>query len=113
MGWPHGQRASAADLDGVVGTSDERDEETQHHVDEETDEGVEVELGEEPDEAAASLLRLHRRECHEHVVPVDEREQALRYHGQRAELWPSSEVSGVVGTEGAMGMAGGRKRTLG
>lgn len=65
-------RGQAADLDGVVGPSDERDEEAKHHVDEEADEGVQVELGEEPDQAAATLLGLHRCKCHEHVVPVDE-----------------------------------------
>ena len=65
-----------ADLDGVVGACDERDEETEHHVDEQADEGVQVELREEPDQAAAALLRLHGREGHEHVIPVDEREQA-------------------------------------
>lgn len=75
-------RGCTANLDGVIGTSDECNEEAEHHVDEKTDEGVEVELGEEPDEAAAALLRLHRCECHEHVVPVDEREQALRHHGK-------------------------------
>ena len=75
-----------ADLDGVVGSSDECDEETQHHVDEEADEGVEVELGEEPHQATATLLGLHGCERHKHVVPVDERKQTLRNHGQRAEL---------------------------
>lgn len=71
-----------ADLDGVVGACDECDEETEHHVDEQADEGVQVELREEPDQAAAALLRLHGREGHEHVIPVDEREQALGHHGQ-------------------------------
>lgn len=75
VGWPHGEaswRGGAADLDGVIGTGDERDEEAQHHVDEEADEGVKVDLGEEPDEAAAALLRLHRRKRHKHVIPIDE-----------------------------------------
>lgn len=75
-----------ADLDGVVGTGDECNEETQHHVDEEADEGVEVELGEEPHQAAVTLLGLHGCECHKHVVSVDEREETLGHHGQRAEL---------------------------
>ena len=87
-----GWKGHEADLDGVIGAGDERDEEAQHHVDEEADEGVEVELGEEPDEAAAALLGLHRCERHEHVIPVDEREEALRHHGQRAELWPDRSV---------------------
>lgn len=88
----------AADLDGVVGSRDERDEEAEHHVDEEADEGVEVELGEEPHQAAAALLRLHRRERHEHVIPVDERKQALRHHRQRAEL-----QAGSPGDRGSVG----------
>ena len=60
-----------ADLDGVIGACDERDEEAEHHVDEQADEGVQVELREEPHQAAAALLRLHGREGHEHVIPVD------------------------------------------
>lgn len=95
---------AGADLDGVVGSSDERDEEAQHHVDEEADEGVEVELGEEPDEAAPALLSLHCGERHEHVVPVDEREQALRHHGQRAKL-PAGQ--GGCGVRRAVGATGG------
>jgi len=75
-----------ADLDSVVGAGDECDEETQHNVDEEADEGVEVELREEPHQATATLLGLHGCKRHEHVVPVDEGEQALGNHGQRAEL---------------------------
>ena len=69
--------------DGVVGSGDECDEEGQHHVDEEGDDGVEVDLTEDPHQGAASL---HLRERHKHVVPVDEREQALGHRGQGAEL---------------------------
>lgn len=88
-GWLHGEagwRGGMTNLDGVIGTGDECDKEAQHHVDEEADEGVKVELGEEPDNGAVALLRLHCRKRHEHVIPIDEREQALRHHGQRAEL---------------------------
>ena len=113
-----GAGGPAADLDGVVGAGDERDEEAEHHVDEQADEGVQVELGEQPDQAAAALLRLHRRERHEHVIAVDEREEALGHHGQRAELPAGRGVggqrelwarlgAGVGGSEGAAGMAGG------
>lgn len=61
-----------SDLDGVIGASDECNEEAQHHVDEEADEGVQVELGEEPHQAASTLLGLHGRKRHKHVVAVDE-----------------------------------------
>lgn len=60
--------------DGVVGSSDECDEEGQHHVDKEGDEGVKVDLAEDPHQCAALL---HLRERHKHVVAVDQREQAL------------------------------------
>ena len=69
--------------DGVVGSGDECDEEGQHHVDEEGDEGVEVDLTEDPHQGAAPL---HLSKRHKHVVPVDEREQALGNRGQGAEL---------------------------
>lgn len=39
-------------LDGLVGVSDESDEEAEHHVDEERDEGVEIESTEKPDYVA-------------------------------------------------------------
>jgi len=78
--------------DGVVGSGDERDEEGQHHVDEEGDEGVEVHLAEDPHQRAAPL---HLVERHEHVVPVDQREQALRHRGQRAELHTETQGAPV------------------
>lgn len=59
---------------GVVGSGDECDEEGQHHVDEEGDEGVEVDLAEDPHQRAAPL---HLSERDEHVVSVDQRKQAL------------------------------------
>lgn len=70
-------------LDGLVGSCDEGDEEWQHHIDEEGYEGVQVHLTEQPHQRAALL---QPRECHEHVVAVDEGEQTLRHHGQRSEL---------------------------
>lgn len=70
-------------LNGLIGSCDESDEQRQNHVDEEGDEAVQVNLAEQPHQSAALL---HLRERHEHVVPVNEGEQALRYHGQRAEL---------------------------
>lgn len=67
----------------VVGSSDECNEEGQHHVDEEWDEGVKVDLAEDPHQCP-TLFHLRKR--HKHVVAVDQREEALRHHGQRAEL---------------------------
>ena len=69
---------------GVVGSGDERDEEGQHHVDEQRDKGVKVDLAEDPHQRAALL---HLGERYKHVVSVDQREEALRHHGQGAELY--------------------------
>lgn len=70
--------------DRVVGSSDECDEKGQHHVDEEWDEGVKVDLAEDPHQCPTLF---HLRKCHKHVVAIDQREEALRHHGQWAELW--------------------------
>lgn len=52
---------------GVIGPGDEGDEEGQHHVDEEGDEGVQVDLAEDPHQKAGVL---HLRKCHKHVIAV-------------------------------------------
>jgi len=78
-----GASPTAAYHDGVVGPGDEGDEERQHHVDEEGDEGVQVHLAEDPHQRAAVL---HLREGDEHVIAVDQGEQTLGHHGERAEL---------------------------
>lgn len=70
-------------FDGLVSAGDERDEQRQDHVDEERDEGVQVDLAEQPHQGAAVL---HFSKRHEHVVPVNQGEEALRHHGQRPEL---------------------------
>lgn len=69
--------------DSVVGSGDECDEEGQHHVDEERDEGVQVDLAKDPHQRTAVL---HLGKCHKHVISIYQREQALRHHGQGAEL---------------------------
>ena len=71
------------DLDGLVGVSDESDEEAEHHVDEEGDEGVEVEPAEEPHHVAPVS---HLQEGGVHVVPIDEGEEALRHLVESSEL---------------------------
>ncbi len=95
-------------LDGLVSSSDKSDEEREHHVNEQRDERVEVNLQgnrvrllhwilyapvwgrdgethltEDPDEHAALL---HATEGHKHVISIDQREKTLRYQRERAEL---------------------------
>lgn len=55
-------------LDGLVSICDEGDEETEHHVDEEGDERVEIGSAEQPHHCVL-LLKVRKRR--EHVVPVD------------------------------------------
>ena len=76
-------------LDGVVGVRDERDEERQHHVDEEGDEGVEVGPAEQPHHG---VLVLQLGEGGEHVVAVEQREQTLSHAAQALKL--TTEVGG-------------------
>lgn len=70
-------------LDGVIGISDKGDEEAEDHVDEERDEGVEVDSAEKPHQVT---LLLHVLEGGIHVISVDQREQALWYCVQGPEL---------------------------
>lgn len=93
--WNLGSSAAVrSHLDGLVGAGDEGDEEAEDHVDEEADEGVQVDLAEEPHQVT---VLLHLGEGDEHIVPVDEREEALRHHGKGAELgWDKATVSPPV-----------------
>ena len=72
-----------ANLDGLIGVCYKSDEEAEHHVDEEGDEGVEVKPAEQPHHVA---LVSHLQEGVVHVVPVDQREEALGHLVQRTEL---------------------------
>lgn len=78
-------------LDGLIGVRDESDEERQHHVDEQGDEGVEVCPAEEPHQ---SVFVLQLCEGGEHVVTVQQREQALCYTTQALELerWKRRQI---------------------
>lgn len=67
----------------IIGSGDKCNEEGQHHVDEERDKGVKVDLAEDPHHCP-TLLHLGKR--YKHVVSVYQREQALWHHGQRAKL---------------------------
>lgn len=58
----------------IIGSGDECNEEGQHHVDEERDKGVKVDLAEDPHHCP-TLLHLSKR--YKHVVSVYQREQAL------------------------------------
>lgn len=76
-------QANWTDLDGLIGVSNESDEQTEHHVDEEGDEGVEVKSAEKPHHVA---LLSHLQEGGVHVVPIDEREEALSHFVECSEL---------------------------
>lgn len=70
-------------LYSLIGSCDESNKQWQHHVDEEWDEGVQVDLAEQPHQGAALL---HPRKRHKHVVSVNEGEQTFWHHGQGTEL---------------------------
>ena len=65
---------SDVNLDGVVGVCDDCNKKAEDHVDEERDEGIEVDSAENPHQAA---LLLHVLKGGEHVVSVDQRKQTL------------------------------------
>lgn len=81
--WSLGARSFSLHLDHLVGAGDEGDEERQHHVDEQGDEGVEVGPAEVPHQA---VLVFELREGGEHVVAVQQREQTLGHAVQLLEL---------------------------
>ena len=58
-------------LNGLIGSCDESNKQRKHHVDEERDEGVQINLAKQPHQGTALL---HLRERHEHVIPVNEGE---------------------------------------
>lgn len=60
--------------DGLIGVSDESDEQAEHHIDEEGDEGVKVKSAEKPRHIA---LVSHLQKSGIHIIAVDEWEKAL------------------------------------
>lgn len=70
-------------LDGLVGIGDEGNEERQHHVNEQRDEGVEVRAAEEPHQR---VFVLQLGEGGEHVVAVQQGEQTLCHATQALKL---------------------------
>lgn len=70
-------------LDGLVGVGNEGDEERQHHVDEQRDEGVEVGAAENPHQ---SVFVLQLGKGGEHVVAIQQGEKALGHTAQALEL---------------------------
>lgn len=65
---------SLTNLDCLVGIHDDGDEETQYHINEEGDEGVEVDTGEPPNHR---VLARGGGEGGKHIVSIDEGVQAL------------------------------------
>ena len=63
-------------LDGFVGVYDDGHEEVEDQVDEEADEGIQVDAAVEPDEAKLGR-GLDNSEGDEHVVTIHEREERL------------------------------------
>lgn len=70
-------------LDGFIGVCYQRDEEAEHHVDEEGDEGVEVDSAEKPHNVG---FTPQLQEGGVHVVPIDQREEALGHLVQCSKL---------------------------
>lgn len=71
-------------LDCFIGIHDDGNEETQYHIDEEGNEGVEVDAGEPPHHR---ILARSGGEGGKHVVSIDEGVQALHRGREGAELW--------------------------
>lgn len=71
------------DLDCLIGVGNEGDEQAEHHIDEEGDEGVEVKSAEKPHHVT---LVSHPQESGVHVVAIEEREEALCHFVQRSKL---------------------------
>lgn len=70
--------------DEFVGFVDDGNEQTENDVDEESDERIQVELGEPPD-GVVGIIGQHL-ERSKHVIAVDQREQALTRFRQRRKL---------------------------
>ncbi len=78
-----GESLRVVQLDRLVGIHDEGNEEREDDVDEEADEGVEVDPTEPPEH---HRLVRHPRKCRKHVVSVDEGKETLRGCGEGTEL---------------------------
>lgn len=76
-------RVSWTDLDGLIRVGNDSDEQAEHHVDEEWDEGVKVKSAEQPHHV---VLVPHVQEGGVHVVPIDEGEEALSHFVKCSEL---------------------------
>lgn len=76
-------RVARTDLDGFVRVSDKSYEQTEHHVDEDRDEGIEVESAEEPHHVG---FVSHPQKGGKHIITIEEREEALCHFSQCSEL---------------------------
>ena len=72
-----------AHMQGLVGVGDQGDEHGQHHIDEQSDEDIEVDFGED---VGSSGCCGHSLVSSKHVVPIDKGEQTLRGHKGVTEL---------------------------
>lgn len=70
-------------FDGFIGVGDESNEQAENHVNEQGDEGVEVEPAEEPNHVAV-VSSFQKGGVH--VIPVNEGEEAFCHFAQCAEL---------------------------
>lgn len=70
-------------LDCFIRISNECNEETQHHIDEQTDEGVEVDPTEQPNQVT---FLLHLCKGGKHVISIDQWKKAFRNHVESAKL---------------------------
>lgn len=76
-------------LNALICICDESYEKTEHHVDEERDERVEVDPAEEPHHG---VLLLELRKRLEHVVPVHQGEEAFGHTAQTLKLAPAPQI---------------------
>ena len=61
-------------LDSLVSITDDSNEQAEHHIDEQRNEGVQVKLAENPH---SITLCVHLSKSHEHVISIDQREHAF------------------------------------
>ena len=95
-------------LDHLVRVHDDRDEEGEDHVDEETDETVKVDPAEHPNQDR--LMHGDRVEGGEHVVPIDQAEQALAGGHKGGELEVVGAEDGPAGKDKAEVDEGGAEQ---
>ena len=94
-------------LDHPVRVHYDRDEEGEHHIDEEANEPIKVEPAEDPNRDG--VVHGNRVEGGKHVVPVDEAEQALAGGHERGKLEVVGSEDRPAGQDEARVDEGGAK----